>query len=114
MFLANDLCAPEGPLPLADASLLLVEGVEERSCVTHLNADGKTRSCIRKTDRPIGLAMSADGAMRADAPKTPRFAANLGRQVPSHYSGMRTSHRCGVCTTGKTLDLNDQVRTRAG
>ena len=75
MILANDLCAPEGPLPLADASLLLVEGVEERSCVTHLNADGKTRSCIRKTDRPIGLAMSADGAMRADAPKTPSLCS---------------------------------------
>lgn len=71
MILANDLCAPEGPLPLAGASLIPVERAAECSCVTHLNVDGKTRSCICKTDRPIGLAMSADGAMWADAPKTP-------------------------------------------
>lgn len=71
MILANDLRAPEGPLPLADGSLLLVEGAAERGCVTRLSADGKKRSCVCKTGRPNGLAMSADGAIWVAESKTP-------------------------------------------
>lgn len=71
MILANDLRAPEGPLPLADGSLLVVEGAAERGCVTRLIADGKTRSCVCKTGRPNGLAMSADGVIWVAESKAP-------------------------------------------
>jgi gluconolactonase len=71
MILANDLRAPEGPLPLADGSLLLVEGAAERGCVTHLSAGGKSRTCVRKTGRPNGLALSADGAVWVAESKMP-------------------------------------------
>ena len=71
MVFATDLRAPEGPLPLPDGSLLLVEGAAERGCVTHLSADAKTRRCVRKTGRPNGLALSADGAIWVAESKTP-------------------------------------------
>ncbi len=63
MIFAQGLQNPEGPVSLPDGTWLLVEGGAERGCVTHLGADGKTRRTIRKTGRPNGLAVDADGTI---------------------------------------------------
>jgi gluconolactonase len=71
MIWARDLQNPEGPVALPDGSWLLVEGGAERGCVTHLSADGQTRRTVRKTGRPNGLAVDADGAIWVAESSTP-------------------------------------------
>src|SRR5580698_11057921 len=71
MVFAEDTRNPEGPVALADGSWLIVEGSEDRGCVTHLGRDGKTRRTIRKTGRPNGLTVDADGAIWVAESKTP-------------------------------------------
>ena len=61
MIFAEDLSRPEGPTLLPDGSWLVVEMGEERGCVTHISADGKTKQVIAKTGRPNGLAVDKDG-----------------------------------------------------
>ena len=71
MIFAEDTLNPEGPVALPDGSWLIVEGSADRGCVTHLSRDGKTRRTIRKTGRPNGLAVAADGAIWVAESKTP-------------------------------------------
>ncbi len=71
MIFARDLIAPEGPVALADGTWLIVEGGAERGCVTHLSADGQTKRTVKKTGRPNGLAVHADGAIWVAESKTP-------------------------------------------
>ena len=71
MILAEDLRAPEGPVALPDGTWLIVEGAAERGCVTHLSADGRSRSVIRKTGRPNGLAVDHTGVIWVAESKTP-------------------------------------------
>src|SRR5579862_1562107 len=71
MIFARDLRAPEGPVALPDGTWLIVEGGAERGCVSHLSADGQTRSVIKKTGRPNGLAVDADGVIWVAESKTP-------------------------------------------
>jgi gluconolactonase len=71
MIFAHDVRNPEGPVALPDGSWLIVEGSADRGCVTHLSRDGKTRRTIRKTGRPNGLAVDADGAIWVAESKTP-------------------------------------------
>ncbi|MHB1936653.1 MAG: SMP-30/gluconolactonase/LRE family protein [Acidobacteriaceae bacterium] len=69
--MASELSAPEGPVALADGTWLIVEGGAERGCVTHLSADGQTRRVIKKTGRPNGLAVDADGTIWVAESKAP-------------------------------------------
>jgi gluconolactonase len=71
MIWARDLQNPEGPVALPDGTWLLVEGGADRGCVTHLSADGRTRKTIKKTGRPNGLAVGADGAIWVAESSTP-------------------------------------------
>jgi gluconolactonase len=71
MVFAADTQNPEGPVALPDGSWLIVEGSADRGCVTHLSKDGKKRRTIRKTGRPNGLAVDADGAIWVAESKTP-------------------------------------------
>jgi gluconolactonase len=71
MIFAGDLHAPEGPVALPDGSWLIVEGGADRGCVTHLSRDGRTRSIIRKTGRPNGLAVDHRGAIWVAESKIP-------------------------------------------
>ena len=71
MVFAQDLRAPEGPVALPDGTWLIVEGGAERGCVTCLSADGQTRRVIKKTGRPNGLAVDANGVIWVAESKTP-------------------------------------------
>jgi gluconolactonase len=65
------LSAPEGPVALPDGSWLIVEGGAERGCVTHITADGQTKRVIKKTGRPNGLAVDANGVIWVAESKQP-------------------------------------------
>jgi gluconolactonase len=71
MVFAGDLQNPEGPVALADGSWVIVEGGAERGCVSHLSPDGRSRREIKKTGRPNGLAVDADGAIWVAESKFP-------------------------------------------
>ncbi|MGH9616187.1 MAG: SMP-30/gluconolactonase/LRE family protein [Acidobacteriaceae bacterium] len=71
MVLARDLSSPEGPVALTDGTWLIVEGGSERGCVTHLSADGQTKRLIKKTGRPNGLAVDAEGTIWVAESKIP-------------------------------------------
>lgn len=68
---ATGVSAPEGPVALPDGTWLIVEGGAERGCVTHISADGQTKSIIKKTGRPNGLAVDANGAIWVAESKHP-------------------------------------------
>jgi gluconolactonase len=71
MIFARDLGAPEGPVALPDGTWLVVEAAADRGCVTHLSADGHTKSVIRRTGRPNGLAVDAGGVIWVAESKVP-------------------------------------------
>jgi gluconolactonase len=71
MIFARDLGAPEGPVALPDGTWLVVEAADDRGCVTHLSADGQTKSVIRRTGRPNGLAVDAGGVIWVAESKVP-------------------------------------------
>jgi len=71
MICAVDLQAPEGPVALPDGSWLIVEGGAQRGCVTWLSADGCSRSIIKKTGRPNGLAIDHKGDIWVAESKLP-------------------------------------------
>src|SRR5690242_5098834 len=71
MVFATGLSAPEGPVALPDETWLIVEGGAERGCVTHVSADGQTKRIIKKTGRPNGLAVDANGVIWVAESKTP-------------------------------------------
>ena len=65
------LSAPEGPVALPDDSWLIVEGGGQRGCVTHISADGQTKRVVKKTGRPNGLAVDANGIIWVAESKQP-------------------------------------------
>lgn len=65
------LSAPEGPVALPDETWLIVEGGAERGCVTHISADGRTKRVVKKTGRPNGLAVDAEGVIWVAESKHP-------------------------------------------
>jgi gluconolactonase len=65
MIFTDGLSRPEGPTLLPDGSWLVVEMGEDRGCVTHISADGKTKRVIAKTGRPNGLALDKEGIIWA-------------------------------------------------
>ena len=71
MIFAGDLGAPEGPVALPDGTWLVVEAAAHRGCVTHLSADGRTKSAIKQTGRPNGLAVDAGGVIWVAESKVP-------------------------------------------
>ena len=71
MILASDLGAPEGPVALPDGTWLVVEAAAHRGCVTWISADGRSKSVIKQTGRPNGLAVDAAGAIWVAESKTP-------------------------------------------
>lgn len=71
MIFARDLQNPEGPVALPDGTWLIVEGGAQRGCVSHLSADGQARREIKKTGRPNGLAVNAEGAIWVAESKYP-------------------------------------------
>ncbi len=71
MIFATGLSAPEGPVALPDGTWLIVEGGGQRGCVTHISADGQNKHIIKKTGRPNGLAVDADGVIWVAESKTP-------------------------------------------
>jgi len=71
MVFSTGLANPEGPVALPDGTWLIVEGGAERGCVTHISADGQTKRIIKKTGRPNGLAVDAEGVIWAAESKTP-------------------------------------------
>jgi gluconolactonase len=68
---ARDLQNPEGPVALPDGTWLIVEGGAQRGCVSHLSANGQKRREIKKTGRPNGLAVGADGVVWVAESKYP-------------------------------------------
>jgi len=68
---ARGLSAPEGPVALPDGTWLIVEGGAERGCVTHISADGNIKRTIKKTGRPNGLAVDAEGVIWVAESKQP-------------------------------------------
>lgn len=68
---ATGLSAPEGPVALPDGTWLAVEGGATRGCVTHISTDGQTKSVIKQTGRPNGLAVDAHGVIWVAESKTP-------------------------------------------
>ena len=71
MIFTGDLGAPEGPVALPDGTWLFVEAAANRGCVTHISADGKTKSVIKQTGRPNGLAVDAGGVIWVAESKVP-------------------------------------------
>jgi gluconolactonase len=71
MIFAGELGAPEGPVALPDGTWLVVEASGSRGCVTHLSADGRSKSVIKQTGRPNGLAVDATGVIWVAESKTP-------------------------------------------
>ncbi|MFN7993872.1 MAG: SMP-30/gluconolactonase/LRE family protein [Bryobacteraceae bacterium] len=71
MVFASGFQNPEGPVALPDGSWVIVEGGAERGCITHIGADGKTHRIVKKTGRPNGLAVDAEGVIWAAESKTP-------------------------------------------
>ena len=71
MIFATGLQNPEGPVALPDGSWVIVEGGADRGCITHISADGQTKRMVKKTGRPNGLAVDADGVIWAAESKTP-------------------------------------------
>ncbi len=71
MVFADGLSAPEGPVALPDGAWLIVEGGANRGCVTHISTDGRTKTVIKKTGRPNGLAVDSDGVIWIAESKTP-------------------------------------------
>lgn len=71
MIFTDGLSAPEGPVALPDGTWLIVEGGAERGCVTHILADGKTKRVVKKTGRPNGLAVDAQGMIWVAESKHP-------------------------------------------
>jgi len=68
---AQGLSAPEGPVALSDGTWLIVEGGAERGCVTYISADGKSKTVIKKTGRPNGLAVDSRGVIWVAESKQP-------------------------------------------
>jgi gluconolactonase len=56
---------------LPDGAWLIVEGGAGRGCVTHISADGHSKSVIKKTGRPNGLAVDSEGAIWVAESKQP-------------------------------------------
>jgi gluconolactonase len=71
MIFAGDLGAPEGPVALPDGTWLIVEAAAERGCVSWLSADGRSKSVIKQTGRPNGLAVDAAGVIWVAESKIP-------------------------------------------
>jgi gluconolactonase len=86
MVFVGGLQNPEGPVALADGSWLIVEGGAERGCVTHLSPEGVRRE-IKKTGRPNGLALGADGLIWVAESK---FPALLRLTVDGHSEEVAT------------------------
>lgn len=61
--LFDDLGEPEGPALLPDGSWLVTELRHDRGCVSHVAADGSARRVVRRTGRPNGIALGADGVV---------------------------------------------------
>ena len=60
---SGNLSEPEAPVLLADGSWLVAEMGQDKGCITHISADGKTQRIIAKTGRPNGLAVDKDGVV---------------------------------------------------
>jgi gluconolactonase len=58
--IATDLCFPEGPVAMADGSIVLVE--IERQTVTRVYPDGRTEIIAHTGGGPNGMAVGPDGA----------------------------------------------------
>ncbi len=71
MIFAGDLGAPEGPVALPDGAWLIVEAASDRGCVSWLSADGRSKTVIRQTGRPNGLAVDAAGVIWVAESKVP-------------------------------------------
>ena len=90
MIFAGDLGAPEGPVALPDGAWLIVEAASERGCVSWLSADGRSKSVIRQTGRPNGLAVDAAGVIWVAESKVPSLLrTDHGRQMRSGCRWMR-------------------------
>lgn len=71
MIFADGFKNPEGPVALPDGSWLIVEGGAGRGYVTHVSADGRTKRIVKKTGRPNGLAVDANGVIWVAESKRP-------------------------------------------
>lgn len=71
MVFADGLKNPEGPVALPDGSWLIAEGGAGRGCVTHISADGRTKRVVKKTGRPNGLAVDANGVIWVAESRSP-------------------------------------------
>ncbi len=71
MIFARDVGNPEGPVALPDGTWLIVEGKADRGWVARLSADGQSKTVIKQTGRPNGLAVDAQGFIWVAESKTP-------------------------------------------
>jgi gluconolactonase len=89
--IARGLSFPEGPVAMADGSVVLVE--IERQTVTRVFPDGRTAVLARTGGGPNGLALGPDGAFYVcnNGGFAWRYEAGLLRPVtqPSDYAGGR-------------------------
>jgi len=71
MIFFEDLMNPEGPVLLPNGDWLVVEMAPERGCVTHVSADGSSRTPLAQTGRPNGLAVDSNGTIWVAESKNP-------------------------------------------
>ena len=85
---ASGLSVPEGPVWLADGSLLVVEMGAERGCITRIDSQGENREEIRKTGRPNGLAIDkANGIWVAESLVPSLLRITLEGEITASYYG---------------------------
>jgi hypothetical protein len=75
MIFADGFDAPEGPVALPDGSWLIVEGGADRGCVTHISADGKKETVIKKTGVRMVWQSTQTVLFGLPNPKYHRFCA---------------------------------------
>ena len=71
MIFCPGLSVPEGPVLLPDGSWVVVEMGADRGCVTHISADAQSKRVIKKTGRPNGMCVDADGVLWVAESLTP-------------------------------------------
>ena len=88
---ATDLAFPEGPVVMADGSLIVVELA--RGCVTRIDRDGRKTMIAKPGGSPNGAALGPDGKLYLCNSGGFHFDNRDGRLVPARqaddYSGGR-------------------------
>ena len=87
MNFSSELSEPEGPVPLADGSWLVVEMSPDTGCVSHVAPDGSVHR-IARTGRPNGLAVDARGRIWvAESQQRAVLVMNRSGEIEAEIAG---------------------------